>query len=74
MRLYLLAVMNTSYSTAEVAKAIGVNKSTLLRWLYAGKVAEPKIETFGGVASRIWSRSDLQRAMEFKAQRYRKRT
>ena len=47
--------MKTGFSTAEVAAAIQVNKSTLLRWLYAGKLPEPKHETFGGVESRVWS-------------------
>ena len=66
--------MKTDYSTAEVAKAIGVDKSTLLRWLYAGKLAEPKHETFGGVDSRIWSAVDLERAKTFREQNYRKRS
>jgi excisionase family DNA binding protein len=64
----------TSYSTSEVAKAIGVDKSTLLRWLYAGKLPEPKSETFGGVESRIWSEADLERAKAFREQRYRRRS
>jgi predicted site-specific integrase-resolvase len=66
--------MKTNYSTAEVAKAIEVDKSTLLRWLYAGKLAEPKHETFGGVDSRVWSAADLERARAFREQRYRKRS
>jgi len=66
--------MKTSYSTVEVAKAIGVDKSTLLRWLYAGKLAEPKHETFGGVDSRIWTARDLERARAYKEQSYRKRS
>jgi predicted site-specific integrase-resolvase len=74
MRLYLYALMKTSYSTAEVARAIGVDKSTLLRWLYAGKLPEPKHETFGGVESRIWSAAELEQAKEFREQRYHKRS
>ena len=66
--------MKLSYSTSEVAKAIGVDKSTLLRWLYAGKLAEPKSEVFGGVESRIWTAADLERAKQFKEQKYRKRS
>jgi predicted site-specific integrase-resolvase len=65
--------MKTSYSTAEVAKLIEVDKSTLLRWLYAGKLQEPKHETFGGVESRVWSEADLAKAKAFREQRYRKR-
>jgi hypothetical protein len=65
--------MKPTFSTAEVAAAIQVNKSTLLRWLYAGKLPEPKHETFGGVESRVWSAADLERAKAFREQRYRKR-
>jgi ABC-type cobalamin transport system ATPase subunit len=51
-----------------------VDKSTLLRWLYAGKLAEPKSEVFAGVSSRVWSAADLARAKAFKEQKYRKRS
>ena len=67
-------IMKTSYSTAEVAKAIGVSKNTLLRWLYAGTLPEPKRETFGGVENRIWSEKDLEKARKHKEQSYRKRS
>ena len=33
----------TEYSTDQVAKTLGIDKSTLLRWLYSGRLAEPKI-------------------------------
>lgn len=66
--------MKQTYSTAEVAKAIGVSKMTLLRWLYAGKLPEPRKETFGGVESRVWSESDLNRAKHYREQNYRKRS
>jgi hypothetical protein len=66
--------MNTNYSTAECAKEIGVNKSTLLRWLYASKLPEPKHETFGVVDSRVWTAADLERARAYKEEHYRKRS
>jgi hypothetical protein len=66
--------MKHAYSTAEVARAIGVNKTTLLRWLYAGKLPEPDTQTFGGVESRIWSEADLNRARLYREQNYRKRS
>jgi excisionase family DNA binding protein len=62
------------YSTAEVAGAIGVSKNTVLRWLYAGKLPEPKTQTFGGVESRVWSEADLKRAKIYREQNYRKRS
>jgi predicted site-specific integrase-resolvase len=66
--------MKVTYSTAQVAKLIGVDKSTLLRWLYAGKLAEPKHQSFGGVDNRVWSETDLQRAKAHREQMYRKRS
>jgi hypothetical protein len=65
--------MKPTYSTAQVAAAISVDKSTLLRWLYAGKIKEPKKQTFGGVSSRIWSEKDLERVKKYREERYRKR-
>jgi excisionase family DNA binding protein len=70
----ILVYMQDSFSTAEVAKLIGVAKKTVLRWLYAGTLPEPKHETFGGVESRIWSAADLERARAYKEQNYRKRS
>lgn len=69
-----LHMQEVALSTAEVAEEIGISKNTLLRWLYAGKLKEPKHETFGGVESRVWSAADLERARAFRAQHYRKRS
>jgi DNA invertase Pin-like site-specific DNA recombinase len=41
--------MNPTYSTLEVARAIDVDKSTLLRWLRSKKIAEPTQKTVAGV-------------------------
>jgi predicted site-specific integrase-resolvase len=60
------------YSTHQVARAVGVNKSTLLRWLYAGKLAEPTIVETPTSVIRIWSDADLKRAQRYKEQNYRK--
>jgi len=62
--------MANIYSTAEVARICEVEKSTLLRWLYAGKLAEPARRKFGGVVMRMWSEQDLARARKFKAENY----
>lgn len=62
-----------TYSTAEVAAVCEVDKSTLLRWLYLGKLREPGREMVGHVEARIWTAADLERARAFKEQRYRKR-
>jgi predicted site-specific integrase-resolvase len=61
-----------SYSTGQVAQELGIDKKTLLRWLYAGKVAEPKLVKMPASAIRVWTERDLKRAMQFKEQNYRK--
>jgi DNA-binding transcriptional MerR regulator len=61
-----------TYSTATVARKVGVVKSTLLRWLYAGKIPEPRRLHNGGVDARIWSQKDLKRVREYKQAHYRK--
>ena len=63
-----------TYSTSEVAALCDVDKSTLLRWLYAGKLPEPRREMIGCVEVRIWSAQDLERAKKHREQRYRKRS
>jgi DNA-binding transcriptional MerR regulator len=57
----------TGYSTAQVAKAIGVSKNTLLQWLYTGTLREPKRSSVGGVQWRIWTDLDIERAQKVKA-------
>ncbi|MCU1286383.1 MAG: hypothetical protein JWO13_2733 [Acidobacteriales bacterium] len=61
-----------AYSTAQVAKKIGVVKKTLLRWLEAGKLPEPKRHENGGQSIRLWTDRDLERARRFKEANYRK--
>jgi len=58
------------YSTAEVAKLAGVSKNTLLRWLYARKVPEPRHHIDGGQDVRIWSERDLSRVRIYKDTNY----
>lgn len=67
--------MTVSYTTAAVAKAIGVSKKTLLRWLWDSKLPEPKQRvTVGSIENRVWSAADLERARKFREQNYRKRS
>ncbi len=60
------------YSTAEVARIVGVDKSTLLRWLYAHRVPEPKHVTYAGQVLRMWTEDDLKGVERYKEQNYRK--
>ena len=61
-----------TYSTAQVARVVGVDKQTLLRWLWAGKVPEPKRREDGGQVVRIWAERDLERVRRYKEGHYRK--
>jgi len=59
-------------STAEVADKIGVSKLTLVRWLLAGKLKEPRRVKQGGIELRLWTDADVERATKYKAAHYRK--
>jgi excisionase family DNA binding protein len=54
-------------STSEAAKTVGVTKRTLLQWIYKGLLKEPKQAKVAGVAWRIWSADDIQRAKKVKS-------
>ena len=59
-------------STAEIAAAVGVDKSTLERWLAERKVPMPKRIVVGARVSRIWTSGDVERLKRYKARFYRK--
>lgn len=49
---------------------VGVARMTLLTWLRAGKVPEPRrVQTPGGEA-RAWSQRDVERVRQYKAAHY----
>jgi hypothetical protein len=58
--------MKKYYTTKQVAEKIGAGHQTLLRWLYAKKLAEPERIIFGGQNLRLWTKDDLQRARTYK--------
>ena len=64
--------MPRTYTTQQVADAIGVSKKSVLRWLRAGKIREPRRFRFDGPSYRIWSERDLQAALNYKQHFYRK--
>jgi hypothetical protein len=68
---YTIGVMKI-HSTSQVAQIVGVHKQTLLRWLYAGVVKEPKRRTNGGVDARIWTDRDVEGVRKYKQENYRK--
>jgi hypothetical protein len=64
--------MKQTYSTAEAARMIGINRVTLQRWLIDGKVKEPKKVRTGGVEVRVWTDRDVERVRKHKQENYRK--
>jgi transposase len=56
------------YTTKEVAKKIGVGHQTLLRWLYAKRIAEPERLRLGGATLRLWTEDDIRRARQYKTE------
>jgi len=60
------------YSTAQVAGLIGVHKQTLLDWLRAGKIPEPKRQRVAGLEARIWTAKDLAVARTYRNENYGK--
>ncbi len=60
----------TRYTTKQVAKAVKVSYMTLLRWLYAKKVAEPDRVRLGGQNLRLWTKQDIAAVRKFKAANY----
>jgi hypothetical protein len=61
-----------NYSTATVASDVGVSKLTLIRWLMAGKIKEPRRVKQGGVELRLWTGRDVERVRKYKLANYRK--
>ncbi len=61
-----------TYSTAQVAKKLGIHKITLIRWLLYGDLEEPRRLDQAGQVIRIWTDRDVVRARTYKTAHYRK--
>lgn len=61
-----------SYSTAQVARMVGVHKNTLKRWLRERLIKEPRKVGNGGLELRIWTDRDVERVRKYKQENYRK--
>jgi excisionase family DNA binding protein len=53
-------------STVEVAAAVGVPRATLQYWIKTGKIAAPKTKLRGGVAVRLWTGAQVEKARKLK--------
>jgi len=60
-------IYKSGRTTAEVAKELGVAKTTLLRWLRDGWLKEPRRVLVNGATWRVWTNADLTRARKLKA-------
>lgn len=55
--------MNNQYTTKQVADIVGVDKSTLLRWIKQHKIEDVKHRD--GRNWRVWLDEDVQRVKEY---------
>ena len=58
------------FTTGEVARLIGVCKTTLLRWIRVGLLPEPPFVEIGRVRVRMWGKADLMRALQHRVSFY----
>jgi len=54
------------FSTVGVAEEIGVPRATLQYWIKQRKLAVPKTRLRGGVAVRLWTAAELEKARKLK--------
>jgi hypothetical protein len=51
----------STFSTREAAKRLGLDATTLSRYIAAKKVPPPKVVTTGGITVHLWTRQDIER-------------
>jgi DNA-binding transcriptional MerR regulator len=61
-----------SYSTAQVARLLKIGRQTLHRWMKTEPGLTPQKSRVGGVVIRIWTDRDVERALKYKQENYRK--
>jgi len=59
-------------TTAEAAKAVGIDRVTLQRWIRAKKVKAPRAVLRNGRGVRLWSSVDIEGLQKTKEQIHRK--
>ncbi len=64
--------MSRKLPTAEAAKAVGIDRMTLQRWIRLGKVKAPKPVLRNGRGVRLWAHADMERLRRTKEKLYRK--
>jgi len=51
----------STFSTRETAKQLGLDATTLSRYIAVKKVPPPKVVTTGGITVHLWTRQDIER-------------
>jgi hypothetical protein len=51
----------STFSTREAAKQLGLDATTLSRYIAAKKVPTPKVVTTGGITVHLWTHQDIER-------------
>jgi excisionase family DNA binding protein len=64
--------MSQSLTTAGAAKAVGITRQTLQRWIREGKIKAPKPTLSNGRGVRLWSDAHVRRLVQVKIETYRK--
>jgi len=64
--------MAKTLTTAEAAKAVGIARHTLQRWIREDRVKPPKPVLRNGRGVRLWLASDIEHLREIKDRTYRK--
>ena len=64
--------MSQSLTTAGAAKAVGITRQTLQRWIRERKLKVPKPTLRNGRGVRLWSDADVRRLAQVKMETYRK--
>jgi hypothetical protein len=54
----------STFSTREAAKQLGLDATTLSRYIAAKKVPTPKVVTTGGITVHLWTRQDIELVRE----------
>jgi excisionase family DNA binding protein len=67
-----ICVMEPRLTTTEAAETVGIDRTTLQRWIRTRTVRAPKLLLRNGRAVRLWDRADLQRLREVKERTYRR--
>ncbi len=57
-------------TTAEAAKAVGIARHMLQRWIREGRIKPPKPVLRNGRGVRLWSRADIAKLRKAKERTY----